>query len=112
MPSAAASNKKPSWLSRTVQKGLTLLGVGYPLALLLLVLLLRLVGDDWWVTSVALYLPPLGFALPLPFVALALLLAQRWRLLAAQLVSVWLLLFPLMGLALSWRSYPSQSEPH
>lgn len=85
--------------------------IGYPVVLVGVVLALRFAGDDWWVTSVALYLPHIGFALPLPFIALSLLLARRWRLLALQLVSLWLLLFPLLGLTLSWRSYPAAGEP-
>jgi len=37
------------------------LGVGYPLALLIAWLLLRLVGESWWVTIVGLYAPRSGF---------------------------------------------------
>ena len=94
------------WLSGA----LGVLGVGYPLALLCTIFALRFMGDDWWVTSVALYLPRLGFALPLPFVALPLALMRRWWLLCLQLLSLGLLLFPLLGLRLSWRGYPADGE--
>lgn len=86
------------------------LAVAYPVALIVIAIALRQVGDDWWVTSVGLYLPRVGFALPLPFIALVLVLFRRWRLLALQVVSLWLVLFPLMGLSLSWRSYPADGE--
>jgi len=72
--------------------------IGYPLALLAVVCGLRFVGERWWVSQAALYLPRLGFALPLPFVALAIWLWAPRRWLWLQLVSVVLLLFPLMGL--------------
>lgn len=74
--------------------------LAYPAALLLVVLAFRGIGEQWWVTLVALYLPRAGFALPLP---LALAAQYFWgprKLLAAQVLSVLLLLFPLMGLNL------------
>lgn len=78
------------WLVRVV-------ALGYPLALLAVTLGLRLIGERWWVTTVLLYMP-LGFlALPLvvilPWVAIA---GPRW-LLAPQVGSLVLLLFPLLG---------------
>jgi vancomycin resistance protein VanJ len=76
--------------------------LAYPLALLLIVIGFRLVGERWWGTTVALYLPRLGFALPLPFIVLALLLSRSFWWLGTQLVAVLILLFPLMGLHLSF----------
>lgn len=73
------------------------LGIAYPLALLAVVLAFRFIGERWWVTTVALYLPRLGFALPLPFVVLGLIVVKGFRLLWAQAVSMALLVFPLLG---------------
>lgn len=81
--------------------------VGYPIALVLVVLALRLVGERWWVTAAALYLPGLGFGLPLPFVAAAAWLWAPRRFLALQAVSLAVLVFPIMGLSLGpdrWRA--------
>ena len=103
--------KNSGRLRRGLRAAIAVLAVGYPTALVCVILALRLLGDDWWVTSVALYLPMLGFALPLPFIVLLLALGRRWRLLWLQLVSLWLLLFPLLGLVVSWRSYPGDGEP-
>jgi vancomycin resistance protein VanJ len=71
----------------------------YTLALLVAVVALRFVGEGWWATTIALYLPRVLFALPLPFVVLPLLMGPRRRvwLLAPPLG---LLLFPLMDLHL------------
>jgi vancomycin resistance protein VanJ len=96
-----------TWLLRA----LTMAAVAYPLSLLGVLLLLRVVGERWWVTTTLLYLPPAGFALPLVVLVPTLALARRRRLLALQLVSLWLLLFPLMGLTLSWPSGPAPGEP-
>jgi endonuclease/exonuclease/phosphatase family metal-dependent hydrolase len=74
--------------------------VVYLLALLAVVAALRLVGERWWVTTIALYLPRIGFALPLPLLIVALVIARSYRLLVAQLLAVFVLLFPLMGLGL------------
>lgn len=79
---------------------LRVLAIGYPAALLAIILVLRFAGERWWVSSALLYLPRLGFALPLPFMALLLLLSGRRWLLLTQLAVVVLLLFPLMGLRL------------
>ena len=75
--------------------------------MLAIILLLRLVGERSWVVTILLYLPRLGFALPLPFVALLLLVFGPRPLLLAQLVSVALLVFPLMGLRLSGPAAPT-----
>jgi endonuclease/exonuclease/phosphatase family metal-dependent hydrolase len=71
--------------------------VAYPLALVAVILVFRFVGERWWVTLTALYLPRIGFALPLPFVLVA---AHYWagrKFLALQAFSVLLLVIPLMG---------------
>jgi hypothetical protein len=45
-----------------------------PLALVGVIVAFRCVGERWWVTLAAMYLPRIGFALPLPFVAVAIIL--------------------------------------
>jgi endonuclease/exonuclease/phosphatase (EEP) superfamily protein YafD len=79
---------------------LRLLAIGYPVALFFICLAFLFIGERWWPLAVILYLPRLGFALPLPVIVLAALVAGRPRLLLAQVVSVLLLLFPIMGLQL------------
>jgi endonuclease/exonuclease/phosphatase family metal-dependent hydrolase len=59
---------------------------------------LRFVGEGWCVTTVALYLPRLAFAVPLPFVVVGLVSCSARRWLWTQSVSALLLCFPLMGL--------------
>ncbi len=79
----------------------SLCAFAYPLALVGVVVAFRLVGERWWLTTTALYLPRVGWALPLPFVTVALLITRSYRLLLTQLAALLLLLFPLMGLYLS-----------
>ncbi|HXI54649.1 MAG TPA: endonuclease/exonuclease/phosphatase family protein [Polyangia bacterium] len=83
------------------------LAVGYPVALLLVVAGFRLVGERWWGTTVALYLPRLGFAVPWPVLTLALLLGRAYRWLITQVIAALVLLFPLMGLHLSRPAAPA-----
>jgi vancomycin resistance protein VanJ len=76
------------------------LGIGYPLALLIAWLLLRFVGESWWVTIVGLYAPPVGFLFPAPVViAVAWAWAPR-RILLLQVGSLLFTVFALMGLHL------------
>ncbi len=84
------------WLVRLV----AIVAISYPLALAVVVVALRAIGERWWVTATALYLPRAAFALPLPFIVGALVVQRRWRLLATQLLAAALLAFPLMGLVL------------
>jgi endonuclease/exonuclease/phosphatase (EEP) superfamily protein YafD len=81
---------------------LRVLAVAYPLSLLATTVALRYVGEAWWVSTVGLYLPRIGFALPLPFLALALHLGRMRWLLGLQGIGVVLILFPLMGFVLPW----------
>jgi endonuclease/exonuclease/phosphatase (EEP) superfamily protein YafD len=100
--------ERSSWWQRLV----TLIAIGYPVALVLVIVALRFVGERWWPIAVMLYLPRLGFALPLPFVVLVSLIARRPWLLAVQLGSLWLVLAPLMGLRLGGRTSPSALASH
>ncbi len=85
-----------TWLRRAT----VFLAYAYPVALLVVVLLFALIGDDVWFVGVAQYLPRLGFALPLPVIACALFVFGLRRLLSIQAVSVFLLVFPLLGFVL------------
>jgi hypothetical protein len=71
--------------------------VGYPLALAGIILAFRFIGERWWVTLAGLYLPRIGFALPLPFILVAACFWAGRKFLALQAVSVLLLVVPLMG---------------
>jgi endonuclease/exonuclease/phosphatase (EEP) superfamily protein YafD len=84
------------------------LALGYPLALLLIVLALRCVGERWWGTTVLMYLPRKVFIIPLPFITLVLLWLGPRRWLLTQVAAVGLLVFPLLGLRLS---LPSSAQP-
>jgi endonuclease/exonuclease/phosphatase (EEP) superfamily protein YafD len=100
---AASENVAPARRRRfaaLVRSIVDLAAVVYLIALLALVTALRLIGERWWVTTIALYLPRIGFALPLPLLIVALLIARSYRLLATQLVTAFVLVFPLMGLHL------------
>jgi endonuclease/exonuclease/phosphatase (EEP) superfamily protein YafD len=90
-----------SSLRRTVQA----LAVLYPLSLLGVAAALRNVGEAWWITTVGLYLPRILFAAPLPFIAIALRLLGMRRLLWAQALSGFLIVFPLMGFVLPWPTF-------
>jgi endonuclease/exonuclease/phosphatase (EEP) superfamily protein YafD len=76
------------------------LAIAYPIALLGIIVAFRLVGERFWATTIGLYLPRVGFALPLPVVTLLVLwrLPRRWLL--TQLAALVLVLFPVMGLRL------------
>jgi endonuclease/exonuclease/phosphatase (EEP) superfamily protein YafD len=75
---------------------LRFLAIAYPLALIAIILAFRLIGERWWVTTVALYLPRLPFALPLlPLTAAIIWIGPR-RLLWTQALAAMALLM-LMG---------------
>jgi endonuclease/exonuclease/phosphatase family metal-dependent hydrolase len=80
---------------------LGVLAIGYPLALVAVILAFRLIGEQSWLVTAVLYLPRIGFAIPLPFLTLWILFRGPRRLLLTQVVALALLLFPLMGLHLS-----------
>lgn len=94
-------------LRRVGRVTLNAIAIGYPATLLLSALALRLLGEHWWLSGAAIFLPRWGLALPLPLVVGLVLWAKRRRLLWLQLASAWLLLFPLMGLTLP--SLPSST---
>ena len=77
------------------------LAIGYPVALLIFMMALRLIGEQWWGTTIALYLPRFPFALPLlPLTAAIVWIGPR-RLLWTQLAAFALLL-GLTGFQVAW----------
>jgi endonuclease/exonuclease/phosphatase family metal-dependent hydrolase len=77
------------------------LAIGYPVAVIVFIVALRLVGERWWGTTVALYLPRLPFALPLlPLTAAIIWIGPR-RLLWTQVLAT-ALLFVLLGFRVTW----------
>jgi endonuclease/exonuclease/phosphatase (EEP) superfamily protein YafD len=83
----------------------------YPAALLVVAALLHWVGEGWWPTSVGLYLPRIGFALPLPILVGLLLAYRERRLLYFQIVSLLIVVFPLMGFVLPWPRSAREGAP-
>src|SRR5262249_3896652 len=74
-----------------VRAMLRMLAIGYPVALLIFIVSLRFVGEKWWGTTIALYLPRAPFALPLlPLVVAIVWLGPR-KLLWTQLLAFGLL---------------------
>ena len=96
--SAAPAPRRRDRLAALARSIVNLSAILYLLALLAVVAALRLIGERWWVTTIALYLPRIGFALPLPLLIVALLIARSYRLLVTQVAAAFVLLFPLMGL--------------
>jgi vancomycin resistance protein VanJ len=72
------------------------LAVAYPLALVLLIACLRLIGERWWGTTVALYLPRWLFGLPVAPLIIFIIWRGPRSLLWCQVAAVALLL-PLFG---------------
>jgi vancomycin resistance protein VanJ len=117
LPVTAARNKDGSGASpRTGRASLLgraaiVLAVLYVLGLLGAIAAFRIVGERWWVTTVALYLPRMGFALPLPVVLLALWATgagrSLWILLGASLPP----LLVLMGFVLPWPARADAGAP-
>jgi vancomycin resistance protein VanJ len=99
-PDASRAQARPSTLRSVLSKLTVLIALGYLAGLVVAIVAFRWVGEQWWVTVVAMYLPRIGFAIPWPFVVIAAAWwAPRW-VLATQTVSAYLVLFPLMGLHL------------
>lgn len=86
---------------------LRIAAVAYPVALLLIWLALRFIGERWWPTTVGLYLPRLELALPLPLLVAALAKWGPRRLLVTQAAAL-LLLIPVLGW--TW-SFPPAAAP-
>jgi endonuclease/exonuclease/phosphatase (EEP) superfamily protein YafD len=78
------------------------LAVLYVLSLVATVVAFRYVGERWWVTAAGLYVPRLAFALPLPFVFLALWAARLRKTSWAALAASILVLIVLTGFVFPW----------
>ena len=85
--------------------------LAYPAALVLLLVVLRWVGERWWLTTVGLFVPWILLALPLPLFCLLLWRRGPRRLLVTQGVAALLLLFPLGGFVLPWPARPDPRAP-
>src|SRR5262245_58879709 len=83
----------------------------YPLALLAVITLLSLSDESFWLATLLLYIPRLGFALPLLPLTLALWLCGLRNLLLTHAAAALLVLFPLMGLELAWPRQAHDREP-
>jgi vancomycin resistance protein VanJ len=88
-----------------------MLAIGYPLALLIFILSLRFVGEKWWATTIALYLPRAPFVVPLLPLVIAIVWLGPRRLLWTQMLAVGLLL-TLMGFRVAWPTPPTPGALH
>ncbi len=87
------------------------IAVAYPMSLLAVTAALWFVGEAWWVSVVGLYLPRIGFALPLPFLIVALVLFRMRRLLWLQASSAFVIVFPLMGFVFPRPTFARRDHP-
>jgi endonuclease/exonuclease/phosphatase (EEP) superfamily protein YafD len=77
----------------------------YLVALALVPLCFRFVGERQWVVAAAMYLPRIGFLFPMPFVVAACwMVGERRRALIVAFVSTGIVVFPLMGYQLFGRN--------
>lgn len=72
---------------------LSWLAIGYLAGAVLAAVALRTLADVWWPITVLAFAPRWLLALPLPFIALALALSRRWRLLGAMVATAIALMF-------------------
>jgi len=101
----------PTSVARVLAQGVAALAIVYPVALVAAWALLRFVGERWWLTGVTLYLPMIGFGLPLPFLAALLRRVKRSELLWTQAVAAVILVFGLMGFVLPAPRFGAPSTP-
>ncbi len=85
--------------------------IAYLVGLVVAGLLLRFVGESWWITTVGLYLPRLVLGLPLPFLAIALVALRARRWLWTQAAAAFVLVVPIMGFVLPWPHGADPSAP-
>jgi endonuclease/exonuclease/phosphatase (EEP) superfamily protein YafD len=87
-------------MRRLLRWTLILAAFACPLAIVAITLALAFIGEQWWPTTLGLYLPRALFAAPTLCIGIALLLWGPRRLLLLQAAATIVLLFPLMGLSL------------
>ncbi|HKU40127.1 MAG TPA: endonuclease/exonuclease/phosphatase family protein [Polyangiales bacterium] len=91
---------RASWLGRCLRRLTIFSCYAYLAAVLGTLLALRWIGDDYWLTGVAMYLPRVLFGLPCLVLTPLVLWFGMPRLLWTQLVAALLVIFPLMGFVL------------
>ncbi|HEY7375285.1 MAG TPA: endonuclease/exonuclease/phosphatase family protein [Polyangia bacterium] len=84
-----------SAIARSVRRLLSWTALAYLVGAVAAAVALRTLTDVWWPITVLAYAPRWLLVLPLPFLALALAVARRWRLLAAMLPAAIALVFAL-----------------
>lgn len=77
--------------------------------LLALVILLRYVSEHWWFTTALVYLPRTPYLL-VPLVLLPLAILYSRRAIIANSLSLVLVFWPIMGLAIPWPSWGARNE--
>jgi endonuclease/exonuclease/phosphatase family metal-dependent hydrolase len=95
--------------SRRLRNLVAWLAWAYPVSLVLTIAAMRLASPHVWQAELALYLPRIVFAIPLPILATLLLVLRLRRALLSQVVAAGLVLFPLMGLEVP--SLPPAPKP-
>ncbi len=90
------------------RRAASILAWAYPLSLLATMAAFRVIGERWWATAVAMYLPRIGFALPLPLLILAVFLSGAPRAAWVPLAMSVPILLWLAGFVLPW---PVRADP-
>ncbi len=91
------------------------LAVAYPASLAAFAVVLTWIGESWWLSTVALYLPRVALGLPLLILLPLIVLTRNLEWLWTQALAVLVLLFPVMGLAVPVPHLPrpgASDRPH
>ena len=99
------------WIRLTVRA----LALAFPVLLATFAAVLSFVGESWWVSTAALYLPRLAFLLPLLLLVGLLVLTNELEWIWTQAVAALVLLFPVMGLVVPLPHLPrpaTADRPH
>lgn len=107
----ATVGKPPGIRAMLAEAALPMLAIGYPIALLIFMASLRFIGEKWWATTIALYLPRAPFFLPLLPLSIAIVWYGPRKLLWTQLLAVALLL-ALLGFRVAWPKPPTPGALH
>jgi endonuclease/exonuclease/phosphatase (EEP) superfamily protein YafD len=87
------------------------LSIAYTVGVVVAWILLRFVGESWWISTIGLYLPRLVLGLPLPFLLMALLALRLRRWLWTAAAAAFVLVFPIMGFVLPWPHWGDGGAP-
>jgi endonuclease/exonuclease/phosphatase family metal-dependent hydrolase len=98
-------------MKKWIYRAVAVAAIAYPVVLLATAVMFRWIGERWWVTSGALYLPRALFAAPLPVIVIALLVCRYRRLLVTQAIAGLVILFPLMGLVIPTPHFARAAKP-